>query len=128
MYLQFFHLDFTEHLFDNVCTIFHILLEGINMNNFPKHSLFAYTPMTFVPVIASFDTEGHIKPLYVRINGISLKIYSYYERNRYANTIEFNCKVIDDTTEETYLKPLLLTYYQAERVWTIPKQSNTEES
>uniref|UniRef100_UPI004056E906 hypothetical protein n=1 Tax=Acetatifactor sp. TaxID=1872090 RepID=UPI004056E906 len=87
------------------------------MPDFPPYVSFAYSPVTFVPVIASFDTDGHIRPLYVRINGISMKVDSYYERTMFSNTIEFNCKVIDND----YLKPVLLTYYQAERVWSIPK-------
>ena len=88
------------------------------MPKFPPYTSFSYQPVDFVPVIASFDTEGRICPLYVRINGISLKVDSFYERAKFFNVIEFNCKVIDNN----YLKPLLLTYYQAERVWSIPKQ------
>lgn len=33
-----------------------------------------------VPVIASFDAEGHIKPLYVRIGEESLKIHSSWKK------------------------------------------------
>ena len=32
-----------------------------------SHS-YDHTSMVLVPVIAAFDTQGHIKPLYVRLN------------------------------------------------------------
>ena len=32
-----------------------------------SYTSYDYKSMKVVPVIASFDTEGHIKPLYVRI-------------------------------------------------------------
>ena len=87
------------------------------MGAYVSRTSFDYKPVTIVPVIASFDTDGHIAPLYVRINGISMKVDSFYERNKFSNSVEFFCKVIDND----YLKPLHLTYYTAERVWTIPK-------
>lgn len=74
-----------------------------------------YQAVTAVPVIASFDSDGHISPLYVRINHESYKIASFWVRSNFANTIEFNCKIIDGE----FLKPLLLTYYKAEDVWAI---------
>ena len=97
------------------------------MPNLSLYTNFAYTPVTFVPVIASFDTDGNLKPIYVRINGTPMKIHSYCERQRFSNTIEFNCKVIDNTADETFLRPVLLTYHQAERIWTIPKQPTPPE-
>ena len=76
-----------------------------------------YLAITHVPVIASFDSEGHIAPLYVRINQESYKIASFWIRSAFANTIEFNCKIIDGQ----FLKLLVLTYYKAEDVWAIPE-------
>lgn len=70
-----------------------------------------------VPVIASFDSSGHVKPLYVRVNGASLKIHSSWVKPSYLDTIEFECQVIDGE----YLKPLSLTYHRQDCVWTIPK-------
>lgn len=87
------------------------------MGAYVSRTSFDYKPVTIVPVIASFDTDGHIAPLYVRINGISMKVASFYERNKFSNSVEFFCKVIDGD----YLKPVQLSYYTAERVWTIPK-------
>ena len=94
----------------------------MSTNKFPSYISFSYSPVDFVPVIASFDTDGNLKPLYVRINGTAMKVHSYHERQHYRNTIEFNCKIIETVDDETYLRPLLLTYHQAERVWTIPQQ------
>lgn len=82
-----------------------------------SYTSFDCKPVDTVPVIASFDSEGHITPLYVRINGESYKIASHWIRSTFTNVIEFKCKVIDGD----YLKPLLLTYYPHMAVWTIPK-------
>lgn len=70
-----------------------------------------------VPVIASFDTDGNILPLYVRIHGEGLKIHSSRVHRVFSNIIEFHCKVID----YNYLKPLILSYYIAENIWVIPR-------
>lgn len=82
-----------------------------------SYTSFDYAPVEIVPVIASFDSQGHIAPLYVRINGLSLKVNSFWVSSTYHNIIEFKCKVID----HGYLKPLALTYHLAEGMWTIPK-------
>lgn len=84
-----------------------------------------YKPVTPVPVIASFDSDGHISPLYVRLEGVSYKIDTFWIKSSFANIIEFNCKVIttdeEVPDEQRRLIPLLLTYYQSECVWTIPE-------
>ncbi|MCI5504277.1 MAG: hypothetical protein SPI87_01430 [Anaerobutyricum sp.] len=69
-----------------------------------------------VPVIASFDTDGNILPLYVRIRGNSLKVQSSHIHHVSPNIIEFHCRVIDYNR----LKPLALSYYQSEKIWGIP--------
>lgn len=76
-----------------------------------------HTPSDIVPVIASFDAEGHIAPLYVRIDGNALKIESYWASSIYRNVVEFRCKVSDNG----YLKPLLLCFHRQEGMWTIPR-------
>lgn len=81
-----------------------------------SYSSLDYKPYTAVPVIASFDIEGHIAPLYVRLNGQSHRILSYWIRNSgFVNTVEFSCKVEDGDME----KPLLLLYYFDESTWVI---------
>lgn len=77
---------------------------------------FEYDPQEIVPVIASFDTDGHIRPLYVRILGNSYKVLSQWSNQCFAGIIEFNCKV----EVRGCSTPLLLKYYSREKVWTIP--------
>lgn len=72
-----------------------------------------------VPVIASFDSEGHIKPLYVRLEGESFKIKSYWVKSNFINSVSFNCQVENGE----FIRPLLLTYYTDETLWTIPCNS-----
>ena len=73
-------------------------------------------PMQIVPVIASFNDDGQIKPLYVGINGERYKVASYWVRRSFSNQIEFHCKLID----QDLLKPVIITYYLNECIWTIP--------
>ena len=73
-------------------------------------------PMQIVPVIASFNDDGQIKPLYVGINGERYKVASYWVRRSFSNQIELHCKLID----QDLLKPVIITYYQNECIWTIP--------
>lgn len=68
-----------------------------------------------VSVIASFDSEGHIRPLYVRIGEEALKVRSSWLKPSFPGIFEFNCQVIDGE----YIKPLILTYHPRESVWTI---------
>lgn len=82
-----------------------------------SYQSYDHSPITVVPVIASFDTDGHVKPLYVRIDGVSLKVHSSWLKPSFNNTIEFQCQVID----RDCLKPLALTFHKMEGVWTIPE-------
>lgn len=82
-----------------------------------SYTSFDYAPVDIVPVIASFDSEGHISPLYVRINGLSLKIESFWISSTFQNVVDFKCKVSDNG----YLKPLALSFHRQEGMWTVPK-------
>ena len=70
-----------------------------------------------VSVIASFDCDGHIKPLYVRIGEESFKVHSSWLKPSFLNTFTFQCQIIDGDM----LKPLVLSYHVNESVWSIPK-------
>ena len=86
------------------------------MGAIKSYTSFDYEPANMVPVIASFDTEGHIKPIYVRLNGIAYHVDSYWVCSHFADILEYNCKVaVGDC-----LRPLKLTYYGKERVWLMP--------
>ena len=77
-----------------------------------------YLPMQIVTVIASFNDDGQIKPLYVGIDGERYKVASYWVRRSFSNQVEFHCKLM----VEDILKPMIITYYLQECIWTIPKQ------
>lgn len=81
---------------------------------------FDYDPQEIVPVVASFDTDGHIRPLYVRILGNSYKILSHWIGTAsFSGVSEYNCKIaVGD-----YERQILLKYYVREKVWTIPKDT-----
>lgn len=87
------------------------------MPGYVSHNSYDCFSSNIVSVIASFDTDGHIRPLYVRINEDALKVYSSWLKPSFSGVMKFNCKVID----QGCLKPLLLTYHKAEGIWTIPK-------
>lgn len=70
-----------------------------------------------VPVIASFDAEGRVKPLYVRFGAECLKVHSAVEKPSTFDLKEFQCQVIDGGR----LKPLRLAYRMRDTVWTIMK-------
>lgn len=78
-----------------------------------------YLQMQTVPVIASFNDEGQIKPLYVGINGERYKVQSYWVRRSFSNQIEFQCKLVD----QNIVKPVIITYYLNECIWTIPEHT-----
>lgn len=87
------------------------------MSGIVSYTSFDYKSVTIVPVIASFNSEGKIAPLWVRINGNAYKIDSYWSNVCFRNIVEFRCKIIDGDC----LKPLSLTFYREEGMWTIPK-------
>ena len=75
-----------------------------------------YKPVCVVPVIASFDTEGHVVPLYVRIEGESCRVNSFWIKSDCTNVIQYNCQIMNHDT----IRPVQLSYYQDETIWTIP--------
>ena len=78
-----------------------------------------HVPSTVVPVIASFDSAGHIRPLYVRINSEDFHVHSSAIKQSFPGITTFDCMLEDNGC----LKPLFLKYHRAEGVWTMPKYS-----
>lgn len=72
--------------------------------------------VSIVPVIASFDTNGHILPLYVRMRGTAYKVVSVWVDRKPGGIEEYHCKIRDGNC----LRPLLLCYYKDEEAWTVP--------
>ena len=60
-----------------------------------REAIFDNKKIEPVPVIASFSVDGEIKPLYVRLQNISLRIISYYITDQNLAWIEFRCTVED---------------------------------
>ncbi len=83
-----------------------------------------YIGAHIVPVIASFSTDGDIKPLYVRIDGQPRKIRSYKEKNRYHNGIDFACRIeMDDR-----IIPVTVSYFKEEDKWGVPSYFYNEST
>lgn len=76
---------------------------------------YSYKNPKKVSVIASFDAEGKIRPLYVRIGSESYKIATFWEKSRFINVTEFHCQIVDGDT----LKPVVLTFYREDGFWGI---------
>ena len=75
-------------------------------------------PIELVPVIAAYDTEGRVKPLYVRIKDEKYKVENYWVKStNFANSIDFNVTL--SKGDMTY--KLILTYHLRETAWSIPK-------
>lgn len=65
--------------------------------------------------IASFDTEGRMIPLYIRAEGVSLKVEHYVVRSDRNNTIEYDVTVDDGGTR----KQIRIAYSTYERLWRL---------
>ena len=76
--------------------------------------------LRLVPVIISFDTSGQIKPLYIRINDESFKVYKSVVIEKFHNQTTFLCEVADGE----YIKEVKLTYFANESLWAIPSGQN----
>ena len=83
-----------------------------------SYTNYDYIKMEKVSVIASFDTEGHIKPLYVRIGDGEYRVSSFWVKHRFINVSEYHCELIDGDV----LRPVTLTFYQADGIWCIIPQ------
>lgn len=80
---------------------------------------YAVDMSTVVPVIASFDTEGHIVPLYVRINRKAYKLQVVYcqpiePENGNYNIYKYHCTFED----HNFSRELYLTYNKRLNFWT----------
>ena len=70
-----------------------------------------------IPVISSFDCDGNIFPLYVRIDGQSLKVYNAKRIGSTIRIVNFSCEVMDYDR----VKPLKLSYHIGDMVWSTPR-------
>lgn len=86
------------------------------MSAIVSHGLHECKHLKIVPVISSFDSEGNITPLYVRINGESFKIYNSYQSNSTFQLLHFKCEVM----VHDRVKPLDLMYHVNDHKWSMP--------
>ena len=78
-------------------------------------SIFDTPNIIIVPVIASFSSGGEVKPLYVRLNGISYKIYSSSPMHAARSKLKYRCEIVDNNI----VKFIELTYHLYECAWSI---------
>lgn len=75
------------------------------------------TEMTPVSVIASFDAEGNILPLYLGYKGESYKVVSAIFHPEIKVKI-FECKInVYGRTRD-----VMLSFHPDQNIWTIPRQ------
>ena len=87
------------------------------MSTYVSHGLKECHYLQVVPVISSFDCDGNIFPLYVRIDGQSLKVYNARRVDSTIQIIHFNCEVMD-YDRVTSIK---LSYHIGDLVWSTPR-------
>ena len=87
------------------------------MSAYVLHGLNECRHLQVVPVISSFDCDGNIFPLYVRIDGQSLKIYNARRVDSTFRIINFNCEVMDYGR----VKSIKLSYHIGDLVWSMPR-------
>lgn len=88
------------------------------MNKIVSHGLHDCTHLTPVSVISSFDSHGNILPLYVRINGESIKIdTAYLSSDSNHRILHYNC----EATDGEIVKAIKLWYHINDMTWSMPK-------
>ena len=87
------------------------------MSTYVSHGLKECHYLQVVPVISSFDCDGNIFPLYVRIDGQSLKVYNARRVDSTIQIIHFNCEVMD----YDLVKSIKLSYHIGDLVWSTPR-------
>ena len=71
-------------------------------------------------VIATFDTKGKVKPLYIRYRGYKLDVLKSFVESEVPAWIHMRCKVFDGYREST----IHVIYYKQECRWYIDRYKN----
>lgn len=80
---------------------------------------FAYNPnIVPVPVIASFDTKGGIIPLYIRYEGLKLKVDHI---KWFSDRMEFMLKYCCEITLQDRVQEVILYYHKKMETWTMER-------
>lgn len=74
------------------------------------------THLKVVPVIATYDGNGNILPLYVRIGEETFKIYNAYVSESNFRILTFKGEVM----VQDAVRPIKLSYFINDLTWCIP--------
>lgn len=90
---------------------------GIAMAGTVSKGLKDCTHLKIVPVISTFDGNGNVLPLYVKLEGETFRIYNAFVSETTFRIITFKGEVQagDDT-----IKPIKLSYFINDLIWCIP--------
>ena len=77
------------------------------------------TVETIIPVIASFNSDGGIKPLYFRYQDKDITVTSVHYCRPYPIKITFKLVFKCSAVLDNYLRDVQITYWIKERVWTL---------
>jgi len=88
------------------------------MTAYVSNSTHDYETLEHVPVIASFNQNGNMMPIYVGIDGQRFKIVSACLRSGFNNVMDFNCQINDGN----YIKPIRLIYYKDDGIWALKRK------
>lgn len=73
-----------------------------------------------VPVIASFNAEGELRPLYFSVEGLRLKVDNIrFTDKRMCDIIEFRCEV----TFIDRVQSVTLRYHKRQGRWMMKRQT-----
>lgn len=81
-----------------------------------KSDSFENNSMKAIPVIASFNTTGTIKPLYIRIHERTLKITSCWFQEEFL-IVKYHCTV----QFEGFTRNIVLLYHPSHSFWTVSR-------
>lgn len=82
------------------------------------------THLKVVPVIATYDGNGNILPLYVRIGEESFKIYNAYVSESTYRILTFKGEVM----VQDAVRPIKLSYFMNDLIWCIPKNQSPKST
>ena len=71
--------------------------------------------LKIIPVISSFDSKGNIVPLYIRVDGESMKIYNPFLVESTYERLTYQCDVLNWNR----VKSIKLSYHIEKHVWSL---------
>lgn len=84
-----------------------------------SHGLKDCTHLRTVPVISTFDGNGNVLPLYVKLEGETFKIYNAYVSESTFQILTFKGEVM---AQNNTVKQITLNYFLNDLIWCIPNK------